>query len=40
MAFMNEYLSVMELESQDIKARMLTHLQEIMKVGRLMGGPS
>ena len=32
MVCVNGYLSVMPLESQDIKARMLTHLQEIMDV--------
>ena len=39
MAFMNGYLSVMALESQDIKPRMLTHLQEIMEDGEACGWP-
>ena len=33
MAFVNEYLSVMALESQNVKSRMATHLQEIMEDG-------
>ena len=39
LAFVNGYLSVMALESQNIKARMLTHLQEIMEDGEAYGWP-
>ena len=39
MAFVNGYLSVMALESQQVKVRMLAHLQEMMEDGEAYGWP-
>ena len=40
MAFVNGYISVMAMEMEQVKVRMLSHLQEMMEDGEAYGWPA